>query len=272
MDSLKKDLRTGNKAQHEAILILHSKIIQFSFGIIEKIQEVVHNEELILKKANYELYLENSCCQEKCDDNNEYAVSYFEKKSEDILKYNGYVKDLTDRIDNIAQYTKASILSSNINTKIESIPLSKGFEENTIVLTFIKCCHYKTLQPVPTIFNMVCPEKPVFDLKNNNTKEMIKKIKENPQFTELYINNFPQLLQIANRQNIYHPQSKTKCLLGPCKAPRGPTTTVFALLVLTLVPGLGLPFVGAGLLVTVHSDCYPLRLLGVLGAAARKPK
>jgi hypothetical protein len=210
MDSLKKDLRTGNKAQHEAILILHSKIIQFSFGIIEKIQEVVHNEELILKKANYELYLENSCCQEKCDDSNEYAVSYFEKKSEDILKYNGYVKDLTDRIDNIAQYTKASILSSNINTKIESIPLSKGFEENTIILTFIKCCHYKTLQPVPTIFNMVCPEKPVFDLKNNNTKEMIKKIKENPQFTELYINNFPQLLQIANRQNIYHPQSKTK--------------------------------------------------------------
>ena len=200
--SLLNELKTGNKRQLDSILMLHSKVMQFSLGIIESIQEAVNTKEkeLILKKSNNELFLENACCQEKSSFKR-YAISFFEEINPNIVVYNTIVNKLTNLIEDIHFYTTSSMISSNVNTTRVIAPLSKVFGDVTIFLTFIKCCQFRNLQPIPEDLLPLCKNK-LNNSLNTNTKDLIKKIKENNQLSEFYINNFPRLLQLVNQKHM----------------------------------------------------------------------
>ena len=49
IDSLLKDIRQGLPSQHEKILVIQSKIIEFSFAIQESIQKIIEKKDLLLK-------------------------------------------------------------------------------------------------------------------------------------------------------------------------------------------------------------------------------
>ena len=197
--SLVNDLKHGDSTQREKILVIESKIIQFSLAIQEKIQEVVKNHKVLLNTANNEPYLENSCCD---SNENESTIKYFTDRKSDIIEYNNIIIRLTNIIEDIQSNTKSVILCSKFNTKNFYPPVSNKFDEKTIYLAFIFYCKFKSLLPIPDDLLPVCTNKPENTLINPSdpVDRIIQKLKEDGRN---YTNEqFLRLIQLISRDNI----------------------------------------------------------------------
>lgn len=195
--SLVNDLKHGNIAQKEKMLVIESKIIQFSLAIQEKIQQIVKNHKVILHTANNEPYLENACCDSK---DNETTISYFNSKDGDILEYNKIVTKLNHIIDDVKSYTDAPLLSSNFNSKSVYTPLSHAFNEKSIYLAFIFYCKFKSLIQIPDDLLPLCTNKPEHLNSSDTIEILIKKLKDDGRN---YTNaQFLRLIQLISRKNI----------------------------------------------------------------------
>lgn len=199
--SLISDLKNGSEKQREKILVIESKIIQFSLAIQEKIQHIVKTNKPLLHTSNNEPYLENSCCDSK---DNESTVNYFISRNNDIHEYNQIVNKLTNILDDIRSNTESVMLFSNINTKNVYPQVSNSFDEKTIYMAFIFYCKFKSLMPIPVDLMPVCTNKPDSTLINpsDTIDRIIIKLKEDGRN---YTNEqFLRLMQLVSRENIVH--------------------------------------------------------------------
>uniref|UniRef100_A0A6C0DHL7 Uncharacterized protein n=1 Tax=viral metagenome TaxID=1070528 RepID=A0A6C0DHL7_9ZZZZ len=213
--TLLSNLKLGSKKQNEQILVVGSKIIQFSLAIQEKIQDIVKKKDLTLSKMNNEFFLENSCCQEK---NNEqtFTIAYFEQQDggNKIKEYNEIVKNLTNLLEDITSYSKACILYSPINTKNIYPGIKKEIESVTIYDTFIHYCHFNSLLPVPEKLLPLCNSKPTDLVVGDNRNEIIKKLKESG--VQYSTESFLRLIQIVSQNNTIYIDIN-KPLVSPLK-------------------------------------------------------
>jgi len=197
--SLLHDLRTGSPNQKEKILVIDSKIIQFSLAIQERIQEIVKKEKLILHNSNNEPYLENSCCEGK---EGETTIDYFMNQDNKIREYNVIVHKLTDLSEDInTHYSKSGLFYSAINTKNKYPSIHTTFDEKNIFLSFIHFCKFRSLIPIPVELIPLCVDKPDISLihPEDSIERIIQKLKENGrQYTN---EQFLRLLQLIARQN-----------------------------------------------------------------------
>ncbi len=199
--SLDNELRIGSQNQREKILVIESKIMQFSLAIQERIQDIVKKHRVLLHTANNEPYLENACCDSK---ENEPTIDYFTSKDKDIIEFNNIVAKLNNILDDITSYTKPILFYSDINTKNIYPPLSNTFNEKTIYLAFIFYCKFKSLLPIPEDLIPICTDKPETSLINpsDSIDRIIQKLKENGRN---YTNEqFLRLIQLISRENIVH--------------------------------------------------------------------
>lgn len=197
--SLVNDLKSGATSQRERILVIESKIIQFSLAIQEKIQEIVKNNRVLLHTSNNEPYLENSCCD---SNENESTINYFTSQNPDIIEYNNIVKRLSNIIDDILSDTKSIIICSKINTKNNYPIVSNNFDEKTIYLAFIFYCKFKSLMPISDDLLPICTNKPEIGLINPSdpVDRIIQKLKDDGRN---YTNeHFLRLIQLISRENI----------------------------------------------------------------------
>lgn len=201
--SLISELRNGTIHQREKILMIDSKIIQFSLAIVERIQEVVKKNQLLLHSSNNEPYLENACCESK---EGESTISYFINKDSRISEYNQIVTQLSNMMEDIISYSKSGIFFSTANTKNVYPSINKDFSEKTIYLAFIYFCKFKSLIPIPEDLLPLCTDKPSDGLINlsDSVERIIQKLKEDGRS---YKNEqFLRLLQIIGRNNIINIQ------------------------------------------------------------------
>jgi hypothetical protein len=199
--ALFNDLRTGSPNQREKLLVLDSKIIQFSLLIQEKISQIIQKKQLLLQNSNHEPYLENACCQTS---EGETTVEYFMHNDASIRECNQIIKKLVNIWMDIVSHTKSGLFCSKINTKNIYPPISQEFAEKTIYLSFIYFCKFKSLLPVPEDLLPLCIDKPEYNFLNgrDSVDEMIRKLKENGRN---YNNEtFLRLLQLIGRNNIIH--------------------------------------------------------------------
>jgi hypothetical protein len=199
--SLLSELRNGSVNQREKILVIESKMIQFSLALIERIQEIVKKNNLILHSSTNEPYLENACCESK---EGESTIHYFSSKDPRIQEYNQIVKKLSNMMEDIISYSKSGIFFSTANTKNVYPSISQDFSEKTIYLTFIHFCKFKTLIPIPEDLLPLCTDKPAFDLidPSDTVERIIQKLKEDGRN---YNNEqFLRLLQIIGKNNIIY--------------------------------------------------------------------
>jgi hypothetical protein len=197
--SLMSDLRNGTINQREKVLVVESKIIQFSLAVVERIQEIVKKNQLLLHSANNEPYLENACCESK---EGESTVSYFTKIDPRIEEYNAIVTQLTNIMEDIVSYSKSGILFSEFNTKNMYPSISSDFSEKTIYLAFIYFCKFNSLMPIPEDLLPVCTNKPEDGLlnKDDSLERIIQKLKDDGRnYTS---DQFLRLLQIISQHNI----------------------------------------------------------------------
>ena len=197
--SFMSDLRSGSSNQREKLLVVDSKIIQFSLALIERIQELVKKNHLLLHTSNNEPYLENSCCESK---EGETTIAYFSNKDPRITEYNDIVKNLSNIMEDVVSYSKGGLFFSDINTKNKYPSITNEFNEKTIYLAFIYFCKFKSLMPIPQDLLPLCTDKPELNLINPNDSidRMIQKLKDDGRN---YKNDqFLRLLQIIGKHNI----------------------------------------------------------------------
>jgi len=189
---LTDSLRKGSKVQEESIAELQSKMIMFSFHIIDLIEKTVHGEQALLKGKNGEPYVENACCE--MDENN--TIRYFVKKQPDIAIYNNKVIRLSDLYDDVQKLSKAVLLYDPSNTKRKLREIGNAFSEQTIYRAFIVYCKFNSLLPLGENLKAICPTKPEnFDM-NDTLEESIRKLKSNARnYSE---HSLQQLLEIVN--------------------------------------------------------------------------
>ncbi len=197
---LMSSMRTGSSSQREDLLVIESKITQFSLDIQEKIRNVVNSKALLMKTSNNIFFTENACCLEQ---NKQSTIGYFMKENPDIKTENTIVTELANILDDVNVLSKAIYLLSNINTKMKYSTLSNStFDEETIYRAFIVYCRFTSLIPLTEELLAVCNEKPDINLRGLSIEEQITKLKrDNREYTN---DSLLRLLQIINRQNIVH--------------------------------------------------------------------
>jgi hypothetical protein len=197
--SLISELRNGSIHQREKILVIDSKIIQFSLSLVERIQEVVRKQPLLLHSSNNDPYLENACCE---SNQGESTISYFISKDSRVEEYNQIVTHLSNMMEDILSYSKSGLFFSNINTKNKYPSIEQEFHERTIYLAFIYFCKFKSLIPIPVDLLPLCTDKPEPNLiqTSDSIERMIQKLKDDGRN---YKNEqLLRLLQIVGKHNI----------------------------------------------------------------------
>ena len=191
--SLLDDIKRASYQQREKVLIVESKVIQFSLAIQEKIQNIVKKQTLLLQS-----YLENACCM---DNKTLPTIEYFKQKDDSIEIYNNNVIKLSKILKDVRDLSTAVMLSSKINSKTIRPTILKMFSEETIYLAFIYFCKFKTYSPMNEAYLSVCTSKPEINEKDkDNNIEIIRKMKLSG--IEYSSEHFLRLLQLVNRQNV----------------------------------------------------------------------
>jgi hypothetical protein len=197
-DQLQQELNSGNPRQLEKLLVIQSKIIQYSLAIQEEIQKIVQKKDLLLRTA-YQPFMDNACCNEE-GENRVTAIQYFANESPHIEQYNQIVKSLNDFIRDVNILTKSAIFLSEVNTKRIFPEVSSEFTEETIYRAFISLCNFQSTVPLTPELATVCVDKPNYLRKGETIVEKITKLKRDGRnYTK---EQFLRLFQIVSRNNI----------------------------------------------------------------------
>jgi hypothetical protein len=200
MDLLLKDIKSGSIKQNEKLLVIESKIIQFSLAIQEFIQKIIEKKELLLKNSIHP-YMDNACCNEPNKGNITYTtLDYFINENKEIGQYNRIIIQLSNIITDVRSLTESAMYLSSIDTKRFYPPLPSSYTENTIYQTFIKYCNFNNFLPIETDLLLLCKDKPEYLNINDSIEEKIRKLKRDGRnYTE---DGMLRLIQIVSRHNI----------------------------------------------------------------------
>uniref|UniRef100_A0A6C0EDV6 Uncharacterized protein n=1 Tax=viral metagenome TaxID=1070528 RepID=A0A6C0EDV6_9ZZZZ len=196
--SLLSSLKTGGSNQREKILVVESKIIEFSLAIQEKIQQIISKKKLLLTNMANEPFVENACCNETDIFS---TIRYFEKESNgEIGNHNRIVEELSNILIDINAITKSPYIFSKENTKNQYPAIANDFDEETIYRAFIVYCKFNSLIPTSEELISLCNEKPKNISSKDSYNEIILKLKKDGRnYTH---ESLLRLLQLVNRKNI----------------------------------------------------------------------
>ena len=196
---LSDSIRKGKADQLDFILELQSKMISFSFNIIELIEKTVAGDQAILHSNSGEPFVENACCQ--TTDTN--TLLYFVKKQPEIAILNNKVVRLSNIYDDTRRIVKAAFLYNPSNTRRTLKDLGTHFSEDTIYRAFIVFCKFNSLAPINENLKAICPTKPEdFDM-NDSLEESIRKLKSNARnYNEASLNQLLDVINSKNKQTI----------------------------------------------------------------------
>ena len=197
-EELKADLTSGSPRQFDKLLVIQSKITQFSLAIQEDIQKIVETKDLLMR-ASSQPFMINACCNES-----EHAIltalQYFIKENPNIGINNQIVKDLTSLLRNSNKITEGGIMLSVVDTKRLFPEISNDFSEELIYRAFISLCNFQSSIPLTQDLISICVDKPNYLFKIDSIQEKIAKLKRDER---LYTKEmFLRLFQVVSRHNI----------------------------------------------------------------------
>jgi hypothetical protein len=164
MERLDENLRRGKPEQNEQLGVLRAKVMYFSLGIQQLVQEVVskYRTQLLLKPQTEGgvPFLQNACCLEGVDST---TLDFFVRQRPGIQECNDDAEKTQAIIDRIVQLGRAATYYDPKNTKTEFPALSPQFDERTIYMAFIAFCNYNNLRPIPPQLRLFCLNKPAPD-------------------------------------------------------------------------------------------------------------
>jgi hypothetical protein len=191
-------MKKGNKDQHKDLLVLKSKISQYSYGIVEAIQKIVKDKSLILNTVSTgQPFLQNACCNDNKIDN---PITYFVKENEEIGLYMRTIGAISKIVDMAIGVSKAPMLfDPRPSTSIYPV-ISNHFSEKNIYAAFILYCGLDRGKGIPIVFHPFFTEIPVGYNKKWTLGEKVEYLKKaDKRFGELQLH---ELMRIVNKRNI----------------------------------------------------------------------
>lgn len=194
-DDFKKNMRLASKQQREQMSVIQSKIILYTFAIIDSIQKIVKKENPILTNASLEPYLENACCDETRN-----TMQFFLEKDPSITNYNSIIIYLGTILNDVNYMSRASMYLDPRNTKYQFPALGNDFTEETIYKAFIYFCKFNSTIPISDELISICSEKPEDYNALDTIEDKINNLKRNG--INYTAESLDQLLHIINGNNI----------------------------------------------------------------------
>ena len=202
-EELKKSLKSGNHDQWKYLGMYFSKIMSFSFGTLEAINDIVREKGSLLGKYGKVPWLENACCNDLEGKQN--PIQYFAKEDERIGNYVTSVGKIGSLYLKTKMYIRSPFLHLEPKTlEVEEKNTNLGaychFSENLMYRTFISYCNLDSyIHPIPTYLETFINEKyEDYDVKSS-IEEKIAFLKEKGKTIKL--NDFNNLMLFANRNN-----------------------------------------------------------------------
>ena len=197
LDSINKEILSKSRKQFNKLDAIKTKIIEYSFAIIESIQKIVEKADPLLTNKNNEPFLENACCNIKEITN---VLSYFEEREPKISQFNRLVGELNNYLSKITHISSAVFYLDPNNTKLIYPALSNDFSKSTIYKAFIIYCRYNSLLPINPKFLSVCLEKPSSVVETDTIEEITKKLlDENIVYSN---DHLVELMKLVFKENI----------------------------------------------------------------------
>ena len=177
-------LKTGNKSQSEDLLVLKSKIIQHSFGIIQSIQEIVDSKTVLLKTMNNIPFLQNACCNEK--GGSMQPIQYFMNENGEIASYMKSTSSVINMVELVKRISKTGALFDPRRTGLRMVNSDKyQSDQENIYSAFIHYCRLDKTGFIPEEFHGFFSEIPSGYNKRASIAEKIVLLKqEGKQFNE----------------------------------------------------------------------------------------
>lgn len=199
-------IRKGNKEQHKDLLVLKSKISQFSYGVIEAIQKSVKEKSMILNATSTgQPFLQNACCNDIKIEN---PIEYFIKENEEIGQYIRTIDAITKIVNVVKEISKAPMIFDPRSSSFIYPTVSTHFSEKNIYEAFIYYCGLNKGKGIQTEFHPFFTEIPAGYNKKWTIMEKIEFLKKsNKQFNEIQLY---ELMRIINKRNIIIPYETPK--------------------------------------------------------------
>ncbi|NDE17016.1 hypothetical protein EBZ80_19010 [bacterium] len=201
MEQLDENLRRGKPEQTEQLGVLRAKVMYFSLGIQQLVQEVVSKfkTQLLLKPQTEGgvPFLQNACCLEPADGST--TLQFFVRQRPGIQECNADAAKTQAVIDRVMQLGQAPTLYDPNPTKPAFPPLSPQFDERTIYMAFAAFCNYNNPRPIPPQLQLFCLNKPDIDASDSVTAQMEKLKRSGVNFTR---EAFAQMMQVVGAKNV----------------------------------------------------------------------
>jgi len=190
-------LRDRKHQQREHISMFKTKIIQYGYGIIESVSDIVFAKDLLLNTVSKVPFLENSCCNDR---ESLTTLGYFAAQDETILPHLKMISGWSDVLENVKSISKASLLYHNKATGLKLIEEPQDHFEINVYAAFIHYCNLDNDLPIPEEMRSLMSEKPEGYDPKSTIQEKVEFLKENGK--RYTLGNLLQLMEIVNSQNI----------------------------------------------------------------------
>lgn len=202
-EELKKCLKSGNADQWKYLGMYFSKILSFSFGTLELINEVVRVKGSLLGKHGKTPWLENACCNEIQGKRN--PIKYFSVEDERIEAYVNNVSKLGPALAKIKLYNRVPFLhmeSSTTEIKTDSTrSVFCQYPEEMMYRTLIQYCQLDSeIRPIPHFLENFISEKNEHYDPKWSIEEKIEFLKE--QGKGMNLSKFNSLMTQLYRQHL----------------------------------------------------------------------
>jgi len=198
-------MRKGDKSQTEDFLVLKSKIIQYTVGIIQSIQEVVDSKNVLLKTASNVPFLQNACCNEEGITMR--PLDYFMKEETNIEQYLKTLTSIIKTVDTTNRISKAGAMYDPRRTGTRMITNGQYSSEpdiDTIYAAFIYYCGLDKTGFIPPEFRDFFREIPEKYNKRSSLAEKIVVLKqEGKQFGQPELSTLMTIIRKKNRIDLY---------------------------------------------------------------------
>ena len=203
MEQLDENLRRGKSEQTEQLGVLRAKVMYFSLGIQQLVQEVVskYRTQLLLRPQTEGgvPFLQNACCLEGGDST---TLDFFVRQRPGIRECDDDAAKTQAVIDRIVRLGQAATLYDPQSSKAAFPALPPQFDERTIYMAFIAFCNYSNLRPVPPQLQLFCLNKPApdeFSASDPVTTQIERLKRRGVNFTR---DAFMQLMQAVCSHNV----------------------------------------------------------------------
>lgn len=190
-------MKRGDKAQREDINVFKSKVMQYSYGLLQKIQEIVGMKTVLLKTMSNVPFLQNACCNENDISN---PLHYFVQEDPAIKQYLTIIESLAANLYYVNQISKAGLMYDPAITHVKMNFSPNGVFDENIYSAFIYYTGLDRSDFIYPDFRKFISEVPPEYNRKASLEEKIVILKRNGK--QFGISQLNELMSIVRKNNI----------------------------------------------------------------------